>query len=593
MSGMAQPADAADDLGQIAKGLELLSRGLERQSEQRRREQEELDRQEAAERAAQEFRRQQQAEQQRQAALAKRRALQALAAPPEYAGRVAVHRQALAEAIENPAPDFVVPASPTSMSLSPDGRKLAWTAQGTVQLQDTLSGVIASRSVASAAPESALNFIDDHTLLVTNSQAPSVLIDLEGRVLASFPTSGMFATWPVRSSGAVMIRHEYRQHVGDDWRCQGVAYFDGRGQQVAAQQGLDAENCSSRLDANGRLEVLSYSDGLFTYHVNGNKLGEFRDTGQRRGKARKPYFQWVGSTPYAYTFTGDRDNEAHRIRIWEVAAGRLLCELPGRTGNLPFAGSDGAVYVPQPAARLSVPDCKQVPLGGGTDQLLLNETMVYMHDPHNGQVSVLDASGQIQLRLTTAHRRSAERPSVYVSLEKMSDGRLLVSSDSDAPAQIFDGTTGELRATLVAGRYQNGFLLRSELISGRGWRSRLWPFKDHQQISSFLLGTQQDKYETTADFRARAAALSLPYEMLVTLTDYDADQGQFSAEWQGVPITVPMPPAQARRFASSASMRLTGTLRWLDGEYFELQQAVAFAPDNQRIQLLEAPALAP
>jgi len=198
--------------------------------------------------------------------------------------------------------------------------------------------------------------------------------------------------------------------------------------------------------------------------------------------------------------------------------------------------------------------------------------------------------------LQTLHRQSPQDRSFSGVFQELPGhpNQVLVTSyatESRIPAQLFDTKTGQLLRTLPAGRFQSGFIIQQDLLTGQSynWRTRLWRFAHDDSgkpAAAFLAALKKDRFETSAEYQKRLATLTLPHAMKVALRDYDADRGMFIGSWRNVPVMVPLPPAQARQFADAKEMSVTGELRAIDEDYLELRNASVTTPAGQTVKLV-------
>lgn len=606
-AGCCWPASAADSgalFRQLGQMIEQTGRVIA--EDQRRQEEQE---QRAAENARRE--REQQAQREREAAARQRQqqeavrqeqeqALQALAPPPEYQGRIVIHKRLLGmQEADNARPDFDITARSTT-SISPDGAWLAFEAtDGRIMLRDTATGK--DRAVPTRVPSGqssrTLSFVGNEALLVSELKNGSELVDLQGNSLRTLPPGGYFP-WPKEMGGRHVVEHLRMTDFDKGRRCLGVSYYDARGAELGGVSVDDADACAARIDDQGRQEFFAQKDGVVSYYVNGAKAGEFRGDDRRPADQYKRLdYRWIGNTPYAYSEMGDWSNPSHRLRIWDVAHGRMLCELPGHVAGIPYADKRGNVLTAQPPVRVNLPDCSMARVSNGNERLLGWGENAYLHDEQTGKVDVLDPSTwQRRITLQTLHRQSPQDRSfsgVFQELPGHPDQVLVTSyaTESRIPAQLFDTKTGQLLRTLPAGRFQSGFIIQQDLLTGQSynWRTRLWRFAHDDSgkpAAAFLAALKKDKFETSAEYQKRLATLTLPHAMKVALRDYDADRGMFIGSWRNVPVMVPLPPAQARQFADAKEMSVTGELRAIDEDYLELRNASVTTPAGQTVKLV-------
>ncbi|MEK7945477.1 hypothetical protein WKR98_12035 [Pigmentiphaga sp. YJ18] len=607
-AGCAWPALAADSgalFRQLGQMIEQTGRAIA--EDQRRQEEQE---QRAAENARREG--EQQAQREREEAARQRQqqeavrqeqkqSLQALAPPPEYQGRIVIHKRLLGmQEAGSARPDFDITARGTA-SISPDGAWLAFEAtDGQIMLRDAASGkdrALPTR-VPSGQSSRTLAFVGNEALLVSDLKNGSELVDLQGNSLRTLPPGGYFP-WPKEVGGRYVVEHLRMTEFDKGRRCLGVNYYDARGAEQGGVSVDDADACAARIDDQGRQEFFAQKDGVVSYFVNGAKAGEFRGDDRRPADQYKRLdYRWIGNTPYAYSEMGDWSNPSHRLRVWDVAQGKMLCELPGHVFGIPYADKKGNLVMAQPAVRLSLPACSMVRVGNGNERLHSWGEQAYLHDEQTGTVDVIDTSTwQRRATLQTLHRKSPQDSSYSGAFQERPGhpDQVLVTSyatSSRIPAQLFDTKTGQLLRTLPAGRFQAGYIIQQDLLTGQSynWRTRLWRFAYDdgagKSAAVFLAALKKDKFETSAEYQKRLAALTLPHTMKVALQDYDADRGMFIGTWRDVPVMVPLPPAQARQFADATAMSVTGELRVIDEDYLELRNASVTTPAGQALTLV-------
>ncbi len=335
------------------------------------------------------------------------------------------------------------------------------------------------------------------------------------------------------------------------------------------------------------------------YYVDGVKVSEFRgDERRSKDRERGARFLWLGQTPYAgsavYDFSSSKFSTMY---VWDVARGQKLCELPDEFRDAQ-ADKLGNLYNGVPVMRVSLPDCKPTPVvssGNGADrqtswQITDNGTALRVYY-NTGRVDVIDvANGQVR---ATIQPPVPKPPQDFYARFTSAPGlppRYAFASATGSAWQLLDLQNGRVLATYdqsespptVAGDYVLLSTKKGELRRTRVWKLGL---EDGAQVSEFLAAMQKDKYETTSDFQKRVQAFSTPYSMKVALQDYNADRGSFDAAWRGVPLQVPMSPAQARQFAGMKEMTLSGDLRALDEDFLELRKVSVTAPGGQNLRL--------
>jgi len=565
----------------------------ERESAQRQQQEAAQQRQQAQQRATQE---RAQAEQRAQAA-------QALVPPPAYDGRIVIHRGTLTQAqTGNERPDFEI-TSPGTVSLSPDGAWLAFeTTGGQIVLRDTASGK--DRVVPTRVPAQILsgghhiarnvNFVGSDALLITNSKGAE-LLDLQGNSLRVLPPGG-YARPHKTGKGHVI---EYERYIEKEYRklCAGVSYYDAKGAELGSVTVHEADGCISRMDAQGQYVVLSHKNGIATYYVNGAKVGEFQ--GDNRYKDYDSFkswatYRWLGDEPYAVS-TINTDSSTYQYRLWDVAQGRMLCELSEdiATGGWPFADNRGHLFTSQPPVRLGLPDCSRVRVSNGNERLIPSSdgSVVYLLNEQTGSLDIVDtATWQRRTTLQTQYRKQGKDDNPLVQGIPGQPHLLLVGSwGGNIPTQLFDVRTGELLRKLPEKSLFESSYIEQWNYGDGNFRTRLWRFahedRSGQPVAAFLAALKRDKFETTAQYQERLATQTLPYTMKVALKDYDADRGRFLGTWRGAPVQVPLPPAEARQFADVREMSLKGELRVIGEDYLELRNATVTTPNGQTVAL--------
>lgn len=561
----------------------------ERESAQRQQQEAVQQRQQAQQRATQE---RVQAEQRAQAA-------QALVPPPAYDGRIVIHRGTLTQAqTGNERPDFEI-TSPGTVSLSPDGAWLAFeTTGGQIVLRDTASGK--DRVVPTRVPAQILSgghhiarqvsFVGSDALLITGSKGAE-LLDLQGNSLRVLPPGG-YARPHKTGKGHVI---EYERYTEKEYRqfCAGVSYYDAKGAELGSVTVHEADGCISRMDAQGQYVVLSHKNGIATYYVNGAKVGEFQ--GDNRYKDYDSFrswatYRWLGDGAYAFSAL-NAGGSTYQYRLWDVAQGRMLCELSEDValGGWPFADKRGHFFTSQPPVRLGLPDCSRVRVSNGNERLIpsSDSSVVYLLNEQTGSLDIVDtATWQRRTTLQTQYRKQGKDDNPLVQGIPGQPHLLLVGSwGGNIPTQLFDVRTGELLRKLPEKSYfESGYIKQWNHVDPN-FRTRLWRFAHEdgsgQPVAAFLAALKKDKFETTAQYQERLAAQTLPHAMQVKLVDYDADRGLFMGNWRGAPVQVPLPPAQARQFADAKDMNVSGELRMIDEDFLELRNASIITPSGQ------------
>lgn len=585
---------AAVDLEKLGRALEQVSRTLEQQA----REQELQDRAAAAERAEQERQNriqdaeyaQREAARQQEEALQRQRRQQMLTPPAKLGGRIALHRELLNEqAAAGQSADLDITTSLHTPAISPDGSMVAWEAVGgQVQLRKISTGE--TRVIGQmAGGESIVQFVGNETLLVSNTENGSTLFDLQG---GKPLWVGAGTSYPARAGERWMFLRSGMEYKNDAFRCTGVWLHDAKGKELNGMR-LNTSGCTQRVTPSGGLEILADDKNVVTYTRDGLKQIEFRgDT--RRSQYSGASYMWLGDSSLVFSTLYD-NVKWQSPRIWDLATGRMLCEIP--TSEL-LLGVDGRLaYSSTPAAKISLPDCRLTPLGNGRQKLYMTyntngieKNLLFLLDDSNGQVDVLDANtGQVRTRLQTQQIRPADKTATFMPLFViLPDGTFASSNYSpNIAVEVFDASSGKQLKTYPGGYIINRYVISQSMDYQRKiFQHRLWDLTTKQErIDEFLTRLKKDKFETSADYRRRVAALTHPYSIKVNIADYDADRGQFLVSWRDIPLTVPMAPDQARKFSGTTEMTLQGELAMLEGDFLELRNAQAKSPAGDNIPL--------
>lgn len=600
------PAVQANDPALLIREIGRVLEQGERASQLRRQQEEQREAQEARQRAAERAERERTAALQRQQkaeqdAATRKADVAAMQAPPEWAGRLVLHRRALEApepAAPPPPPDLVVDARSVA-SLSPQGQWLAWeNAAGTLELRNLRDGSQRSLGRAAGKHSRSLAFVGESALLIHDYEQGSELVDMQGNTLQRFAKGGYYPQ-PRVEPGPVAISHVSGR---ESLRCDEVLHYDARGQVLERIRVPGADACAARVDAQGRTEVLVHQDGQFTRHVQGQVANQFAGDTRSLGQYAQRGLHWLGQTPYAVSDVGNWNSSTHRFRLWDTVQGRLLCELPGHILGRPMADESGEVYVRQPAARLNVQDCSLTRVGTGPGVLTLLKEGAVLHDYESGRIQIFDrAQWQLRASLETPFRKAGATPGNYYPHFQATPGapeRVLLSVGSeDTPGWLIDLSAGRLVAQVPPGMRWGEHLLHYSHDSANSlWRNKVWRWREPEPaaagLDDFLKAMRKDRYETTAEHRVRVAALARAHSLTVKLHDYDADRARFTASWREQALTLPMPPAQARRLDGLSEVRVQGLLSVLDDDFVELREASVQMPDGslQRLALPAGPA---
>ncbi|MCZ2405282.1 MAG: hypothetical protein LC097_00885 [Burkholderiales bacterium] len=616
--GFAQGKGDIQRLEALGKGLEALGRSMaaeEQRNAARQRMQEERERQQQAQERAAEAAAA--AQRQRQTAIARENWRQTITPPVEYAGRISIHRQVFLENTKNPQsppPDFELPSSTTN--ISPQGRWHAYIDQsGALKLRDPATKD--EKTLRTGLKDIDFIFFVDEESLIFGSLNFFEFIDLQGNTLQKF--SGL--ALPVTSSSGRYVLHTKNRHDTEKhkWFCDGAALYTAKGQLIDNVDAANSENCATRITDDGRLEVLTLKDAsLFsgetiTVHRAGTKIASFEGDNRPidKNKGGGKYAAWLGKSSYAVTYAGHSSSP----RLWDISQGKMLCDLssisPNSINDNPYGirgmfleDGFGGFYVNYPAQRLTLPGCQLQRLGAANERLTIRGNLAYLHETQTGRVDIIDIASwkirhSVQTDFTLSNgldskfsdlwQQSPANPNLLLGMAYVYSG---VDLDQIPRSVLVNLDSGQVRRDLPRFNDVQGGYLRSY---ERGKYSRFWKitFQEDPPTEKFIASLQKDKFESTAEYRARLAGLTLPYRLNVSLHDYDADAGAFSGSWNGAPVHVPLAPADARLFAQARNIEVQGDLALLDGDFLELRNPSVTAPDGRRIALKVATGPAP
>jgi len=597
------PPAAAVDIEKLGRAIEQVSRTLEQQA----REQELQDRAAAAERAEQERQNriqdaehaQREAARQQEEAMQRQRRQQILTPPATLGGHIALHRELLNEqAAVGQSADLDVMTSMHSPAISPDGSMVAWEAVGgQVQLRKMSTGDTRVLGQMQGGESSVVQFVGNEAVLVSNTENGTTLFDLQG---GKPLWVGAGTSYPTQAGDRWLFVRSAMEYKNDTVRCTGMWLHDAKGKELSGMR-LNASGCTQRVTPSGAFEILTDDKNVVTYTRGGLKQIEFRGD-NRRSQYNNASYMWLGDSPLVFSTLYD-NVKWYSPRIWDLATGRMLCEI---ASSELLIGIDGKLaYSSYPAAKISLPDCRQTPLGNGRQKLYLTyntnsieQYLMLLLDDSNGQVDVLDANtGHVRTRLQTQQIRPADKTATFMpSFVALPDGAIASGNyNANVPVEVFDSISGKQIKTFPNGYIVDRYAVTQSLDFKRNiYQYRLWDLTTKQErIDEFLARLKKDKFETSTDYRRRVAALTHPYSIKVNIADYDADRGQFLVSWRDIPFTVPMAPDQARKFSGRTEMTLQGELAMLEGEFLELRNAEAKGPAGDNIPLSIAREAAP
>lgn len=552
-----------------------------------------------------------QAKQAEAARLAQQQAeLRALLPPPQWADRLAFHRSLLTPTTTVPSERFLGLSKP---AFSPDGKHAAYLdAQGALVLRNLASGV--ERPLRAQIPRVgqyttlSLSFAGNDTLLVTQNGDAAELMDLQGQRLQYWAGFAF-----VDMNDIIVHGHQ----TSDDYkmRCTFLARYDTQGKQ---RYRIDLSHqpiasCSSSfsqgLSTQGPDEALTvdtHNDEV-VYYQNDQPVSRFRD------RANSPYAYRLLGGGYAAVSNYSDDYKRVKYELWDLRQGRKLCELPERdrdNRHLGYLSVGDQVYSDLPSARINLPSCEATPVPGGR-LMGGNPKQLVLLQQHTGQITLLDPHTlQAIASLTAPEVAQAPAETQFMWIPSASPDVLLLyymqytNNQSESGLHAYDLRKGTHLLSLpgaISLAPNNGPIHMLSPVAPTPYNEEArpqtitaWSLQDIggsspaslQNLSQALV---KDKYESTADYRKRLSALSMPFSMQVEVLDYDADLAQFSTRWQGMPMALPMPPAQARRLDGQPYITLNGQLQVLDENFLTLTQATANAPDGTRIPIADKP----
>lgn len=574
----------------MQKGLEALGKMIDDNSraEAARREREE--RAEVQRRAAEAAREQQR---QQTAAENRRQELAAMLPPPEFDGRLVLHKRLL-QAGEQAPPDLQVDAHQSSnAAVSDDGRFLAYFGLDNQLKLVTLTDR-KERSFSTDFPASDtfrwIYFVGAQGLLVIGGNRAR-LFDLAGNRLKAWDDVHAWA-----SQGRVYLTHT--RDDGNGPTCSGVSVFDGAGRELGAVFPDDgpAERCALRVASDDGVEALTFRDGILSYYRNGVRQARFEaDTRRWSDGKLGAIHSFVGDTPYVQS--SSPGSSVHRV--WSLAEGRLHCEISvaGEYGYIASEPKTAQAYRMSPPSLLALPGCALTSVA--TDgQLALEEKHAFVSNKGTGEVAILDRSTFQILRRQRVDFSPHQPKDIYSFYARSHPGAsdqlqvVVGSSGHKVPSLVLDLNSGAVLYRFYGDLSPGGdYVVKKELAAGAPQKFLIWKTTSlyNPQIAVFLSNAQKDKYETSEEYRKRMAAQALPYTLKVAVQDYDADSGRFAGSVGGVSISIPVPPAQARQLDGAKQLTINGSLQRLNGDFLELRNASLAMPDGKAFKLAPQP----
>lgn len=543
------------------------------------------------------------AEQQRvQQARAEAQRVAALSPPPRYDGRIVLHRQLLEAQRQWPAP-FLDYSGNQSPAWSPDGASLAYLHAAQVHWLDLAE--MRDRPLPLRLPDAdwiRIQFLRDDVLLVTASEHDGktyqsrhryFLLDRQGTLLGQGQEQASVLYHP----GDGKPRYLQVGNAAGD--CKRISVFDAADPAGKAlwtlELGRKARECNATVSAQGHHELLVADSGRIAYYRDGvlvRRFGSGIDDEQ-------PYF--VPNLPYAYVShqNDGGGSYTYTLSFWDIDSGRSVCTVtpPDGSSSVGMAYAGGKALLSNSSLLLSLPECGLERLPGVRAGPVYGKRFHELVSVYGetGRITILDTrTWQPVARLQVDAQGWPSSPDEYYKLSVAwhPQGRVLFGLFEAGETQEFDAATGRPLGRLPGGAslWEDGrYLLSSEGFDTRRGDARYrvwrWDALHDDALTRFLASLVKDKYETREQFRQRLATASAPYTLEVALADYDADRGAWTAQWQGIPLQVPMAPAQARRLEGVPRLVLEGRLHALDPDYLELQQPHAVMPDGQRAPL--------
>jgi len=583
------PATASDSAA-VLRGLQQIQGILEKSERDAARAREAQQRQEAAE--AQRLQAQQAQEtklkqaRDAEAQRARDAELATLTPPVPWAGSLVFHRRLLESTPSEQQASLRI-AGADSATIAADGSHLVYLAEDRrLILRELPSGrerVLRSDLDRSGWYSPNLP-ADAGTLLLSGSNGAE-LMDLQGGRLQQWLEADVSA-WAYKNSIIVT-----KQQFHPERFCRWVAQYDVRTGQAVRRLLLapEAERCTSRVNAAGQLEVLAVDGDTVRYYVDGQQVQHFRGDSRRGDRDTHLIYGFVGELPYAVTYLHANQPNTEPFRVWDLAAGKLLCELPRSNHGGLSASPEGDAFISSPPALVSLPSCERKPLAN-SGMLSVEGGLVFQYQPGEVLVRTLpDLAVKHRLAVSFVDQRGGG-----VALRRLPGqprylavGPWVWNAQEGESTEFFDLEDGKRLLTQPGGLALNGpytQLGKRGFRSGEETSSQFWKVNLGQPrvdtTQAFLAALKKDKYETAAEYRARTRALSAPFEMDIQVKDYDAEAGHFVGEWRGVPIGIPLAASQARRLDGISPLTVKGQLAPVDEDFVELRDASILLPDG-------------
>lgn len=587
VAAMISPANAAD-WAAIQKGLESLkplAQQMDRDSENRRRQQEadqarlEAERQrkqqaEARAKAAEEQKGRQEVAA-RAAAAERENAM--LSPPPEWAGLPVLNRRVLErKGTGGQGADFEVTAK-TKIAFSSEGDYAAYVdGKGDLILRQLASG--SERVVRQNIPlgEYSYFYFIGNKYIQYNDGKNTSIFDFDG-------TGAQFGglTNVVASEGRV-IAVEYESKP---MSCKAVAEYDLTGTLVSRvdMAGKGYNLCHPSYEKAAQLDfiALNESTGEVAHFVGSQKVSTFTATTPGKiSQVARVDENFVAAFSY-------RDYNPQPTGLWDMRSGTKVCDLP--KGAVVW-GKKGRFFTHEPAAALDPNTCQLTTLASGKIASI-DEDYLTVFDQNTGDITLYDVKTLQQVRRIATQKSGktmARRPKggnvVFVGPEYF-------NNEGGGTTQVYDIKTGALLQEVPGWLSYSANYTTDDAKAKNGTlhTAKVWKLQTGQIANSdftkFVETLKKDKYETTTEYRNRVAKVSYPYQIDVDVKDYNADGSFIEAQYQGVPIGVPMAPAQARRLDGQTKLTLQGQLRVVDDEFVIMRNASVKASDGTTISV--------
>lgn len=505
--------------------------------------------------------------------------LAVLMPPAQWAGNLVVHRRLLEPAPNQTQQASVRIAGTHTASISADGSHLVYlTKDQRLMLRELPSGrERVLRSDLDRGSWYAPTLPTGTGTLLLSSRAGVELMDLQGRRLQQWLEPDISA-WPYKDSVLVTKQQHYPERF-----CHWVGQYDARTGQALRHLQLSpqAERCTSRINAAGQLEVLAIDGDTVRHYLDGQQVQRFRGDSRRGDSDTRLIYNFVGDLPYIVTYLHASQPNTEPYRIWDLATGKLLCELPRSNHGVLSAAPSGETYITSPPALVSLPACeRKVVANSGV--LSIEDGLAFQYQPgevlvrtlpdlavkHRLVASFTDALGVRVWRLPSQPRYLAIGP--WGTAETEGQGTEFFDLEDGKRVQALPGALDFSGGPYTQSR--NLGLRSGEEASVQFWKVNLGQ-TDTGTIQTFLAALKKDKYETVAEYRARTRTLSTPFEMDIQIKDYNAEAGHFVGEWRGLPIGIPVPASQARQLDGLSPLTVKGQLAPVDDDFVELRDA--------------------